>query len=147
VLCQRIFSSVFRAVFLRSETAQFNLECMGPFRVYGALKAVCIFREEINRFFCRKFKTRTARTGGTEIFQNSNKYLKILGAKRGDIKRFYTKDPPYKIICPGELAPVVTAHPGPFRFRTLQLRCIMFESSSVYSWLGGVPEPGKHSIK
>ena len=40
VLCQRTFSSVFRAVFLRSETALFNLECMGPFRVYEALKAV-----------------------------------------------------------------------------------------------------------
>jgi hypothetical protein len=37
VLCQRTFSSVFRAIFLHSQTAQFNLECMGPFRVRGAL--------------------------------------------------------------------------------------------------------------
>jgi hypothetical protein len=29
-LCQRTFSSVFRAVFQHSYTAQFNLECMGP---------------------------------------------------------------------------------------------------------------------
>jgi hypothetical protein len=36
VLCQRTFSSVFRAVFY----TQLNLECMGPFRVYGALKGV-----------------------------------------------------------------------------------------------------------
>jgi hypothetical protein len=32
VLCQRIFSSVFRAVFF-TQTAQFNLECMEPFRL------------------------------------------------------------------------------------------------------------------
>jgi hypothetical protein len=37
VLYQRIFSSVLRAVFLHSYTAQLNLECMGPFRVYDAL--------------------------------------------------------------------------------------------------------------
>ena len=37
VLCQGTFSSVFRAVILHSSTAQFNFECMGPFRVYGAL--------------------------------------------------------------------------------------------------------------
>ena len=38
VLCQRTFSSVFRAViFLHSYTAQFNLVCMEPFSVYGAL--------------------------------------------------------------------------------------------------------------
>jgi hypothetical protein len=30
VLCQRTFSSVFRAVFYTVKTAQFNLECMGP---------------------------------------------------------------------------------------------------------------------
>jgi hypothetical protein len=34
VLCQRTFSSVFRTVFY---TAQFNLGCMGPFRVYTTL--------------------------------------------------------------------------------------------------------------
>ena len=28
--------------FLHSETAQFNLECVGPFRVYGALHGLCI---------------------------------------------------------------------------------------------------------
>jgi len=33
VLCQRTFSSVFRAIFLNSQTAQFNLECMGPLRI------------------------------------------------------------------------------------------------------------------
>jgi len=32
VLCQRTFSSFFRAGFLHSKTAQFNLKCMGPFR-------------------------------------------------------------------------------------------------------------------
>ena len=32
MLCQRTFSSVFRAVLLQGQTAQFNLECMGPFR-------------------------------------------------------------------------------------------------------------------
>jgi hypothetical protein len=32
VLCQRTFSSVFRAVFLNSYTAQLTLECMGPFK-------------------------------------------------------------------------------------------------------------------
>ena len=38
VLCQRTFNSVFRAVFfLHCQTAQFNLGCMGPFKVYGAL--------------------------------------------------------------------------------------------------------------
>jgi len=37
VLCQRTFSPVFRAGFLHSYTAQINSECMGPFRVYGAL--------------------------------------------------------------------------------------------------------------
>jgi hypothetical protein len=31
VLCQTTFILVFRAGFLHSETAQFNLECMGPF--------------------------------------------------------------------------------------------------------------------
>jgi hypothetical protein len=31
VLCQRTFRSVFCAVFLHSQTSQFNLECMGPF--------------------------------------------------------------------------------------------------------------------
>jgi hypothetical protein len=36
VLCQRTFSSVFHAVFF-TQTAQLNLECMGLFRVYGAL--------------------------------------------------------------------------------------------------------------
>ena len=30
VLCQRTFSSVFRAVFF-TQTTQFKLECMGPF--------------------------------------------------------------------------------------------------------------------
>jgi hypothetical protein len=33
VLCQKTFSSVFRADFLHSYTPQFNLECMGPLRV------------------------------------------------------------------------------------------------------------------
>jgi hypothetical protein len=32
VLCQRKFSSVFRAVSLHSKTAHFNLGCMGPLR-------------------------------------------------------------------------------------------------------------------
>jgi hypothetical protein len=35
VLCQRTFSSIFRAVFLHSYTAQFNVECMGPFRCFS----------------------------------------------------------------------------------------------------------------
>jgi hypothetical protein len=33
MLCQRTFSSVFRAVFLHSSTAEFNLECMWPLTV------------------------------------------------------------------------------------------------------------------
>jgi len=37
VLCQRIFSSVFRAVFLHRYTEHFILGFQGPFRVYGAL--------------------------------------------------------------------------------------------------------------
>jgi hypothetical protein len=37
VLCQRTFSSVFRADFLNSKTAQFNLGCIGPFGVYRVL--------------------------------------------------------------------------------------------------------------
>jgi len=37
VLCQGTFSSVSHAVFFYSYTAQFNLECMGPFTVYGSL--------------------------------------------------------------------------------------------------------------
>jgi len=38
VLCQRTFSSVFRAIFfLHSQTAQFNLECVGPFKVVKRL--------------------------------------------------------------------------------------------------------------
>jgi hypothetical protein len=38
VLCQKKISSVFRAFFfLHSLSAQFNLECLGPFRLYGAL--------------------------------------------------------------------------------------------------------------
>ena len=35
VLCQRTFSSVFRAVFLHSSTAHFKLEYLGPFRFTG----------------------------------------------------------------------------------------------------------------
>jgi hypothetical protein len=33
VLFQRTFNSVFRAVFLHRYTAQFNLGCVGPFRL------------------------------------------------------------------------------------------------------------------
>jgi hypothetical protein len=51
VLCQRTFISVFRAVFLHSYTAQFNLVCMGPFttlhkiryyaHIYSVVSVVC----------------------------------------------------------------------------------------------------------
>ena len=49
VLCQRTFSSVFRAVFY----TQFNLGCMGPFRVYGALETHLVALS-MNRFSKRK---------------------------------------------------------------------------------------------
>ena len=39
VLCQRTFSSVFRAVYLHLLTAQFNLKCMGPFMDTSNLKS------------------------------------------------------------------------------------------------------------
>jgi len=41
VLCQRTFSSVFRAVFLHSSNAQFNLGCMGSFTCYAVVTFRC----------------------------------------------------------------------------------------------------------
>jgi hypothetical protein len=86
--CAREHSVQFFAqFFLHSETAQFNLDCTGPLRPSEFSEEREIFRGERNPFFCRKFKSRTSRPGGTEIFQISSKYLKILGAKGVDIKR------------------------------------------------------------
>ena len=86
MLWQRTFSSVFRAVLLHSETAQFNLECMEPLRQSEFLEK----REILSSV---KNSNQEPPDPVGQKFQNSNKYLKIIDAKRGDIERVLYQGP------------------------------------------------------
>jgi hypothetical protein len=76
LLCQRIFSSVFHAVFFYFLTAYFNLGCMGPFRV--TLCFMCVSTEASKLVYGDHFYTQFSKKKKKSLYLFYSQLICIL---------------------------------------------------------------------